>query len=87
MKEFSYKPENGWVGDVIPYYENGKYYAFYLHDPRCKGEGVYAEDTTWHLAVTENGLDFENKGESIERGSENKPYLNNYTLSQENCNL
>lgn len=81
MKEFSYKPENGWVGDVIPYYENGKYYAFYLHDPRCKEEGVYAEDTTWHLAVTENGLDFENKGESIERGSENKPYLNNYTGS------
>ena len=81
MRSFSYKPNNGWVGDVIPYYENGKYYAFYLHDPRNSGDGVYAENTTWHLAVTENGIDFEDMGESIERGDETKPYLNNFTGS------
>ncbi len=29
-----YKPANGWVGDPIPYYDNGKFYIFYLQDWR-----------------------------------------------------
>lgn len=31
MGRLFYKPENAWVGDLIPYYENGTYYGFYLH--------------------------------------------------------
>ena len=34
MNRLFYRPENAWVGDLIPYYENGMFYAFYLHDPR-----------------------------------------------------
>ena len=48
MGRLFYKPENAWVGDLIPYYENGTYYGFYLHDPRIRDK-EYAEDTTWHL--------------------------------------
>ena len=33
MGRLFYQPENAWVGDLIPYYENGTYYGFYLHDP------------------------------------------------------
>ena len=29
MKQLFFQPENAWVGDLIPYYENGTYYAFY----------------------------------------------------------
>ena len=31
-----YKPANGWVGDPIPYYDDGKFYIFYLQDWRSK---------------------------------------------------
>jgi len=30
MKAFFYRPENAWVGDVIPYYEDGEFKLFYL---------------------------------------------------------
>ena len=50
MGRLFYKPENAWVGDLIPYYENGTYYGFYLHDPRIRDK-EYAEDTTWHLTT------------------------------------
>ena len=45
MHKLFYKPENAWVGDLIPYYDNGTYYGFYLHDPRIK-DREYAEETT-----------------------------------------
>ena len=31
-----FKPTDAWVGDLIPYYEDGVYYGFYLHDPRIR---------------------------------------------------
>ena len=32
MDKLFFKPDNAWVGDLIPYYEDGTYYAYYLHD-------------------------------------------------------
>lgn len=77
----SYKPEKAYVGDVIPYYENGRYYAYYLHDPRSGKAGIYAEDTTWYLAETEDGLNFCSRGCILPTGDQTTPYLNNYTGS------
>lgn len=80
MNRLFYRPENAWVGDLIPYYENGMFYAFYLHDPR-KRKGEYAEETTWHLVTT---TDFENvtyHGEAIKRGGNDQPDKNAYTGS------
>lgn len=48
-----FKPTDAWVGDLIPYYEDGVYYGFYLHDPRCRKD-EYAEETTWHLVSTKD---------------------------------
>ena len=80
MKKLFYKPENAWVGDLIPYYENGTYYGFYLHDPRLK-EKEYAEETTWHLVTTRDFQSMEYRGEAIARGGDLEPNKNAYTGS------
>ncbi len=80
MTNLFYKPKDAWVGDLIPYYEDGLYYAFYLHDPRCKKD-EYAEETTWHLVTTKNFTELEYHGTSIKRGADDKPNKNAYTGS------
>jgi beta-fructofuranosidase len=80
MSKLFYKPENAWVGDLIPYYEDGIYYGFYLHDPRCK-EDEYAEETTWHLVTTKDFVNLDYHGEAIKRGADDKPNKNVYTGS------
>ncbi|AXG40579.1 DUF4975 domain-containing protein (plasmid) [Enterococcus gilvus] len=75
-----YRPENAWVGDLIPYYEEGTFYAYYLHDPRII-EGKYAEETTWHLATTKDFVQVDYQGEAIKRGTKESYNLNNYTGS------
>lgn len=80
MDTLFFKPDRAWVGDLIPYYENGTYYAYYLHDPRIK-PGEFAEETTWHLATTTDCRDFEYRGEAIPRGGDDRPNKNIYTGS------
>ena len=64
MDKLFFKPDNAWVGDLIPYYEDGTYYAYYLHDPRIN-PGEFAEETTWHLATTKDCRKFQYQGEAI----------------------
>lgn len=80
MKNLFYRPADAWVGDLIPYYDNGTYYAFYLHDPRSYKE-QYAEDTTWHLAATRDFVNVNYEGEAIKRGGDKEPNKNIYTGS------
>lgn len=80
MEKLFYKPRNAWVGDLIPYWENGTYYGFYLHDPRIK-DMEYAEETTWHLVTTKDFVNLEYKGEAIKRGGDDRPNKNAYTGS------
>ncbi len=80
MGKIFYKPENAWVGDLIPYYENGIYYAFYLHDPRCRKD-EFAEDTTWHLVTTKDFVKLDYQGEAIHPGGKDQPDKNAYTGS------
>lgn len=75
-----FKPDNAWVGDLIPYYEDGLYYAFYLHDPRTCPD-VYAEETTWHLVTTRDFSKLNYHGEAIHRGTIEQPDYNAYTGS------
>lgn len=80
MKKLFYRPQDAWVGDLIPYWENGTYYGFYLHDPRNRDK-EYAEETTWHLVKTKNFVDLEDAGEAIQRGGDDQPNKNAYTGS------
>lgn len=43
-----YKPANGWVGDPIPYYDNGKFYIFYLQDWRSGYPFLHP----WHMVYS-----------------------------------
>ena len=77
----SFKPESSYVGDAIPYYENGKYYVYYLDDPRSREPGIYAEETTWGLLESDDGVTYTDKGRVLPLGNAETPYLNNYTGS------
>ncbi|MDU5945887.1 MAG: glycoside hydrolase family 32 protein [Paenibacillus macerans] len=79
MKKVFYKPQDGWVGDVIPFYDNGEYKLYYLHDQRAGGD--YGNHTTWNLITTKNGLDFEDHGVALPNGGETEPDRNAYTGS------
>ena len=80
MKKLLYRQKDAWVGDLIPYYENGTFYGYYLHDPRIRDK-EYAEETTWHLVTTKDFVNVEYKGEAIKRGGDDKPNKNAYTGS------
>ena len=66
QKEFFYRPVNGQVGDVIPFYANGEYQLFYLLDWRDKekhGEGI-----PWYRITTKDFVNFNEHGEAIPAG-------------------
>lgn len=62
-----YRPEDGVAADVIPYYENGTYYLFYLKDYRDFAR--HGEGCPWHLLTTNDLVNYEDHGIVLERGS------------------
>ena len=84
MGDLFYRPEQAWVGDLIPYYEDGIYYGFYLHDPRIR-DREFAEETTWHLVTTKDFVKLTYKGEAIARGGDKEANKNAYTGSVIKC--
>ncbi|GEP48032.1 glycoside hydrolase [Microbacterium saccharophilum] len=72
-----YQPEDGWVGDVIPYEEDGVLHLFYLHDTRR----VPKEGMPWHRITTENLVDFVEVGSAIGSGGPEAADFNIYTGS------
>ena len=71
VKRIFYQPEDGWVGDTIPFAHNGKFYIFYLHDER-KGhtEDEYGYRTSWNLLITEDGIHMQDTVSYFLHGSE-----------------
>jgi beta-fructofuranosidase len=70
MGEIFYKPQNGWVGDLIPFSHDGKFYLFYLHDKR-EGKNLddYGFRTTWNLLITTDGTDITDHGVVLPTGN------------------
>lgn len=66
MGRIFYRPEGAWVGDVIPFFAEGKYQLFYLHDERRNG---VAGETPWHLISTTDMVHFCEEGEAVSRGT------------------
>lgn len=58
-----FKPENGVAADVIPFYDNGKFYLFYLKDADNRMDGI-----PWDLLITDNLIDYENCGSVLKSG-------------------
>ncbi|PZU90071.1 MAG: hypothetical protein DI529_03395 [Chryseobacterium sp.] len=61
----------GYVGDVMPYYENGTFHLFFLHDAKNKPAGEGFHDI--HSFETTNFKDFTYQGRQISYGTASEP--------------
>jgi beta-fructofuranosidase len=67
MGDFFYKPSDAWAADFIPFYADGRFRLFYLHDWRDQLR--HGEGTPWYQVSTDDFVRFEEHGESLARGS------------------
>lgn len=72
-----YRPEGAWVGDVIPWQEDGVFHLFYLYESRA----VPRRGMPWHRLVTTDLVDFTDTGSAIASGGPRAPDFNIYTGS------
>jgi beta-fructofuranosidase len=77
--EVFWQPPEGWVGDVIPFFHDGWYWLFYLHDWR--GVDGRPAATSWHLVRTRDLVLYEDMGEVLVHGGHEDQDLNCYTGS------
>jgi beta-fructofuranosidase len=66
MIHLHFKPSDGWLADVIPFYWDGQFHLFYLHDHRDVAH--CGEGTPWRRISTTDFLHFEEAGEMLPRG-------------------
>ncbi|XID93888.1 family 43 glycosylhydrolase [Paenibacillaceae bacterium WGS1546] len=77
MNQLFYKPDKGWVGDVIPYYKDGKFALFYLFDNRDRAN----LGTSWHMVSTDDFVHFEEHGPVLPCGEPEDQDRNAFTGS------
>ena len=53
-----FRPENAWVGDLIPWQADGEFHLFHLHETRATPK----EGMPWRRVITRNLIDFEDAG-------------------------
>lgn len=71
MYKLYYQPEGVWVGDIMPYAEDGTFYLYHQRDTR-KGGVVMGEPFGWALATTSDFATYEDFGESLVRGTDDE---------------
>lgn len=72
-----YRPRGAWVGDLIPWQQDGVFHLFYLHKIR----GIPEEGVPWKRVVTEDLLTFTESGEAISSAHPDAIDFNIYTGS------
>lgn len=70
-----FRPEIGWVGDVIPVEHDGELWLFYLHELRESPK----PGTSWALARTRDLVTFSDDGVALASGAHSDPDFNAYT--------
>ena len=83
MAALFYKPENAWAADFIPFYQEGRFRLFYLHDWRSPAE--HGEGTPWYQISTDDFVRFTEHGEMLPRGSRDEQDLYVFTGSADQC--
>ena len=78
-REFFYRPQGAWAGDFIPFYKDGTFHLFYLHDWRDKHK--HGEGTPWYQISTSDFLHFTEHGEMLARGTMDEQDLYVFTGS------
>ena len=63
-----YKPSDGWLADVIPFYWDGRFHLFYLKDYR--DVPAHGAGTPWFHLATRDFVDFEDLGEALPVGGD-----------------
>lgn len=71
MYQLYYQPKGVWVGDMMPYGEDGTFYIYHQRDTR--NPGPFGEPFGWALASTKDFVHYEDFGESLKRGTEEEP--------------
>ncbi len=66
MKHLFFTPQDGVAADFIPYYKNGTFHLFYLHDYRNAAQ--HGEGVPWYLLNTQDFVQFEQPFEVLPRG-------------------
>lgn len=74
-----YKPQDGWLADVIPFYWQGVYHLFYLKDFR--NVDAHGEGTPWCHLTTTDFVHFTDHGEILPRGRPDEQDLYVFTGS------
>lgn len=72
-----YRPEGAWVGDVIPWQENGVFHLFYLYESRRTPK----EGMPWHRLLSDDLVRFADTGPAIASGGQEAADFNIYTGS------
>lgn len=62
---------SGYVGDVMPYFENGKFHLFFLHDAKTKPSGQGFHDI--HSFETSDFVSYQYNGRQIPYGKSTDP--------------
>ena len=68
MQNIYYQPEGYAFGDCMPFYKDGKFYLYHKRDTR--NPEPFGEPFGWELAVTEDFVHYEDKGEVLLRGKD-----------------
>ncbi|MEK0312551.1 glycoside hydrolase family 32 protein [Cohnella sp. 56] len=77
MNDFFYRPADGVLADVIPFYEDGEFKLLYLKDWRDKEN--FGEGTPWFLLGTKDFVNYTEYGEVLPRGGQSEQDLYIYT--------
>ncbi|MCT3071093.1 glycoside hydrolase [Leuconostoc citreum] len=72
-----FKPENAFVGDVVPFEKDGYAYLYFLYEDRK----VPKTGMPWHLIRTKDYVNYEYMGEALPSGGQYKDDFNCYTGS------
>lgn len=65
-----YQPQGIWVGDIMPYGEDGTFYVYHQRDTR--NPGPFGEPFGWALAKTDDFVHYDDFGESLKRGRDDE---------------
>jgi beta-fructofuranosidase len=66
-REFFYRPAGAWAADFIPFFRDGTFRLFYLHDWRDRHK--HGEGTPWYQISTRDFAHFTEHGEMLARGT------------------
>lgn len=70
MHRLYYQPDGYWFGDCMPFYHDGQFYLYHQRDTR--NPGPFGEPFGWALARTTDFVQYEDLGESLQRGGDDE---------------